>query len=184
MTPILYICILFTENTVDSFHYLTAFQASFFVFCTLQSVKSRLVFWIPQCAELKNKTCFQDFTACRVQNRSLFSDFARCEMQKQNLFSDSAHCRAQKQSLFLDSARCGVIIQNLFSVLCTLRNAKSEFVFASYSAMNHSYLDDFTILLSVRWVKHQPFISLSLYRKPYTDPFCESLDARSRSHYI
>lgn len=71
-------------------------------------------------------------------------------MQKQNLFSDSAHYRAQKQSLFLSSARCGVAIQNLFSVLCTLRNAKSEFVFVSCSAMNHSYLGDFIILLSVR----------------------------------
>lgn len=71
-------------------------------------------------------------------------------MQKQNLFSDSAHCRVQKQSLFSDSARCGVAIQNLFSVLYTLRNGKSAFVFASYSAMNHSYLGNFTILLSVR----------------------------------
>ena len=71
-------------------------------------------------------------------------------MQKQNLFSDSAHCRAQKQSLFLDSARCGVVIQNLFSILCTLQSAKSEFVFASFSAMIHNYLGDFTILLSVR----------------------------------
>lgn len=71
-------------------------------------------------------------------------------MQKQNLFSDSAHCRAQKQSLFFDSARYGVAIQNLFSTLCTLRNAKSAFVFASYSSMNHSYLGDFTILLNVR----------------------------------
>lgn len=71
-------------------------------------------------------------------------------MQKQNLFLGSAHCMTQKQSLFLDSARCGVINQNLFSTLCTLRNAKSAFVFASYSAMSHSYLGDFTILLSVR----------------------------------
>lgn len=71
-------------------------------------------------------------------------------MQKQNLFSDSAHRIAQKQSLFLDSAHCGIAIQNLFSILCTLRNAKSAFVFASCSAMIHSYLDDFTILLSVR----------------------------------
>ena len=150
MTPILYICILFTENTVDSFHYLTAFQASFFVFCTLQSVKSRLVFWIPQCAELKNKTCFLDFAVCRVQKRSLFSGSARCGMQKQNLFLGSAHCIAQKQSLFLNSARCGMAIQNLFSILCTLRSAKSAFVFASYSIMSHRYLGDFTILLSVR----------------------------------
>lgn len=71
-------------------------------------------------------------------------------MQKQNLFLGSAHCMVQKQSLFLDSARCGMINQDLFSTLCTLRNAKSAFVFASYSAMNHSYLCDFTILLSVR----------------------------------
>lgn len=71
-------------------------------------------------------------------------------MQKQNLFLGSAHYIAQKQSLFLDSARCGVAIQNLFSTLCTLRNAKLAFVFASCSAMNHSYLGDFTILLSVR----------------------------------
>ena len=71
-------------------------------------------------------------------------------MQKQNLFLGSAHCMAQKQSLFLDPARCGVINQDLYSILCTLRNAKSAFVFASCSAMNHSYLDDFTILLSVR----------------------------------
>ena len=150
MTPILYICILFTENTIDSFHYLTAFQASFFVSCTLQGEKSRLVFWIPQRADLKNKTCFLDFAVCRVQNQSLFSDSVCCGMQKQNLFSDSAHCIAQKQSLFLDSARCGVINQNLFSILCTLRNAKSAFVFASCSTMNHSYLCDFIILLSVR----------------------------------
>ena len=150
MTPILYICILFTENTVDSVHYLTAFQASFFAFRTLQSAKSRLVFWIPQCADPENKTCFLYFAVCRVQNRSLFSGSARCGMQKQNLFSDSAHCRTQKQSLFLDSARCGVINQDLYSILCTLRNVKSAFVFASYSAMSHSYLGDFTILLSVR----------------------------------
>ena len=150
MTPILYICILFTENTVDSFHYLTAFQASFFAFCTLQSTKSRLVFWIPHAADLKNKTCFLDFAACRVQNQSLFSGSVRCGMQKQNLFLGSAQCIAQKQSLFLDSARCGVAIQNLFSTLCTLRNVKSAFVFASCSAMNHSYLGNFTILLSVR----------------------------------
>ena len=150
MTPILYICILFTENTIDGFHYLTAFQALFFVSCTLQSKKSRLVFWIPQRADLKNKTCFLDFAVCRVQNRSLFSGSARCGMQKQNLFLGSAHCIAQKQSLFLDSARCGVAIQNLFSTLCILRNAKSAFVFASCSAMNHSYLDDFTTPLSVR----------------------------------
>ena len=71
-------------------------------------------------------------------------------MQKQNLFLGSAYCIAQKQSLFLDSARCGMINQDLFSTLCTLRNAKSAFVFASCSAMNHSYLGDFTILLSVR----------------------------------
>jgi len=71
-------------------------------------------------------------------------------MQKQNLFLGSAHCMAQKQSLFLDSARCGVINQDLYSILCTLRNAKSAFVFASCSAMIHSYLSDFTILLSVR----------------------------------
>ena len=71
-------------------------------------------------------------------------------MQKQNLFSDSAHCRTQKQSLFLDSARCGVINQDLYSILCTLRNIKSAFVFTSHSAMSHSYLGDFTILLSVR----------------------------------
>ena len=150
MTPILYICILFTENIVDSFHYLTAFQASFFAFCTLQSAKSRLVFWIPQRADLKNKTCFLDFAACRVQKQSLFSGSARCGMQKQNLFLGSAHCIAQKQSLFLDSARCGMINQDLYSILCTLWSAKSAFVFASYSAMNHSYLGDFTILLSVR----------------------------------
>ena len=150
MTPILYICILFTENTVDSFHYLTAMQALFFAFRTLQSAKSRLVFWISHAADLKNKTCFLDFAVCRVQNRSLFSESARCEMQKQNLFLGSAHCIAQKQSLFLDSAHCGVAIQNLFSILCTLRNAKSAFVFASCSAMNHSYLGDFTILLSIR----------------------------------
>lgn len=150
MTPILYICILFTENTVDSFHYLKAFQASFFAFRTLQSAKSRLVFWIPQRAESKNKTCFLDFAMCRVQNRSLFSGSARCGMQKQNLFLGSAHCIAQKQSLFLDSARCGVINQDLYSILCTLRNAKSAFVFASYSAMNHNYLGDFTILISAR----------------------------------
>ena len=141
---------LFTENTIDNSHYLTAFQASFSISCTLQSAKSRLVFWIPQRADLKNKTCFLDFAICRVQNRSLFLESARCGTQKQNLFSDSAHCRAQKQSLFLDSARCGVINQNLLSILCTLRNAKSAFVFASCSAMNHSYLGDFTILLSVR----------------------------------
>ena len=127
-----------------------AMQVLFSIYCTLQSAKSRLVFWIPQCADLKNKTCFLDFASCRMQNQSLFSGFARCGMQKQNLFSDSAHCRAQKQSLFLDSARCGVTIQNLFSILCTLRNAKSAFVFASYSTMSHSYLGDFTILLSVR----------------------------------
>ena len=150
MTPILYICILFTENTVDSFHYLTAFQVSFFAFRTLQSAKSRLVFWIPHAADLKNKTCFLDFTVCRVQNRSLFSGSARCGMQKQNLFLGSAHCIVQKQSLFLYSARCGVVNQDLYSVLCTLRNAKSAFVFASCIAMNHSYLGDFTILLSVR----------------------------------
>ena len=150
MTPILYICILFTENTVDSFHYLTAFQASFFAFRMLQSAKSRLVFWIPQRAESKNKTCFLDFAVCRVQNRSLFSGSACCGMQKQNLFLGSAHCMAQKQSLFLDSARCGVINQDLYSILCTLRNAKSAFVFTSCSAMNHSHLGDFTILLSVR----------------------------------
>ena len=71
-------------------------------------------------------------------------------MQKQNLFLESAHCMAQKQSLFLNSARCGVINQDLYSILCTLRNAKSAFVFASYSTMSHSYLGDFTILLSVR----------------------------------
>ena len=71
-------------------------------------------------------------------------------MQKQNLFLGSAHCMAQKQSLFLDSARCGMINQDLYSILCTLRNTKSAFVFASYSAMNYSYLGDFTILLSVR----------------------------------
>ena len=150
MTPILYICILFTENTVDSFHCLTAFQASFFAFRTLQSAKSRLVFWIPQRADLKNKTCFLDFAVCRVQNRSLFSGSARCGVQKQNLFLGSAHYIAQKQSLFLDPARCGVSIQNLYSILCRLRNTKSAFVFASYSTMNHSYLGDFTILLSVR----------------------------------
>ena len=71
-------------------------------------------------------------------------------MQKQNLFLGSAHCIAQKQILFLDSARCGVINQDLYSILCTLRNAKSAFVFTSYSAMSHSYLGDFTILLSAR----------------------------------
>lgn len=71
-------------------------------------------------------------------------------MQKQNLFLGSAHYIAQKQSLFLGSARCGVVIKNLFSTLCTLRNAKSVFVFTSCSAMNHSYLGDFIILLSVR----------------------------------
>ena len=71
-------------------------------------------------------------------------------MQKQNLFLGSAHCIAQKQSLFLDSARFGVINQDLYSTLCTLRNAKSVFVFASCSAMNHSYLGDFITLLSVR----------------------------------
>lgn len=71
-------------------------------------------------------------------------------MQKQNLFLGSAHCMAQKQSLFLDPARCGVINQDLYSILCTLRNVKSAFVFASYSTMSHSYLGDFTILLSVR----------------------------------
>ena len=71
-------------------------------------------------------------------------------MQKQNLFLGFAHCIAQKQSLFLDPARCGVINQDLYSILCTLRNAKSEFVFASCSAMSHSYLGDFTILLGVR----------------------------------
>ena len=71
-------------------------------------------------------------------------------MQKQNLFSDSVHCRMQKQSLFLDSACYGMINQNLFSILCTLQDTKSAFVFVSCSAMNYSYLDDFTILLSVR----------------------------------
>ena len=150
MTPILYICILFTENTVGSFHYLTVFQASFFAFRTLQSAKSRLVFWIPQRADLKNKTCFLDFAVCRVQNRSLFSGSARCGMQKQNLFLGSAYCRTQKQSLFLDPARCGVVNQDLYSILCTLRNTKSAFVFVSCSTMSHSYLGDFTILLSVR----------------------------------
>ena len=150
MTPILYICILFTENTVDSFHYLTAMQALFFAFRTLHNAESRLALWIPQRAESKNKTCFLDFAVCRVQNRSLFSGSARCGMQKQNLFLGSAHRIAQKQSLFLDSARCGVINQDLYSILCTLRNAKSAFVFASYSAMNHSYLGNFTTLLSVR----------------------------------
>lgn len=43
-----------------------------------------------------------------------------------------------------------MINQDLYSILCTLWSAKSAFVFASYSAMNHSYLGDFTILLSVR----------------------------------
>ena len=138
------------ENTVDSFHYLTAFQASFFAFRTLQSVKSRLVFWIPQRADLKNKTCFLDFTVCRVQNRSLFSGSVRCGMQKQNLFLGSAHCMKQKQSLFLYSARCGVINQDLYSILCTLRNVKSAFVFASCSTMSNSHLGNFTTLLSVR----------------------------------
>lgn len=71
-------------------------------------------------------------------------------MQKQNLFLGSAHCMAQKQSLFLDSARCGMINQDLYSILCTLRNVKSVFVFASCSAMNHSYLGNLTILLSIR----------------------------------
>lgn len=137
-------------NTVDGFHYLTVFQASFFAFRTLQSAKSRLVFWIPHAADLKNKTCFLDSAVCRVQNRSLFSGSARCGMQKQNLFLGSARRRVQKQSLFLGSARCGVAIQNLFSTLCTLRNAKSAFVFASCSAMNHSHLGNFTIPLSVR----------------------------------
>ena len=150
MTSILYICILFTENIVDSFHYLTAFQASFFAFRTLQSAKSRLVFWILQRADLKNKTCFLDFAVCRVQKQSLFSGSAHCRAQKQNLFLGSAHCMMQKQSLFLNSARCGVAIQNLFSTLCTLRNVKSAFVFASCSAMNHSYLGNLTILLSIR----------------------------------
>ncbi len=71
-------------------------------------------------------------------------------MQKQNLFLGSAHCIVQKQSLFLDSARYGMINQNLFSILCTLWNAKSAFVFASCSAMNHSDLGNFTTLLSIR----------------------------------
>ena len=101
MTPILYICILFTENTVDSFHYLTAFQASFFTFRTLQSAKSRLVFWIPQRADLKNKTCFLDSAACRPQ--------------KQNLFSGLRSVQSLKSEF-------------VFGV-CTLRNAKTELVF-------------------------------------------------------
>ena len=71
-------------------------------------------------------------------------------MQKQNLFLGSAHCMAQKQSLFLDPARCGMINQDLYSILCTLQNAKSAFVFASCSAMSHSHLGNFTTLLSVR----------------------------------
>ena len=111
-------------------------QDLFSGFRSVQTSKTKLVFWTSQRAEFKIRVCFRGLHAAECKNRTCFWGL---------------HTAWRKNKVcFLDSARCGVAIQNLFSTLCTLRNTKSAFVFASCSAMNHSYLGNFTILLSVR----------------------------------
>jgi len=94
---------------------LTVFQAPFFAFRTLQSAKSRLVFWIPQRADLKNKTCFLDFAACRVQKQSFF--FEVCTLRN-----------AKTELVFGVCTLHGAKTKSVFR-LCTLRSGHSKLVF-------------------------------------------------------
>ena len=74
------------ENTIDSFHYLIAFQASFLYparcrvrnqdlfsgFRSVQTSKTKPVFYTSQCAESKIGVCFWVLHAAECKNRTCF----------------------------------------------------------------------------------------------------------------
>ena len=98
-------------------------QDLFSGFRTLQTSKTKLVFWIPQCAESKIRVCFRILHAAECKNRTCFwglhtawSKNKVCfwtlhaaEWPFKTCFLHSAHWGTQNQHLFLHPAAQWVI---------------------------------------------------------------------------
>ena len=90
-------------------------QDLFSGFRSVQTSKTKLVFWTSQCAESKNRVCFRGLHAAECKNRTCFWGLHTAWRKNKVCFWTlhaaewsiktcilySAHCRTQNQHLFL-----------------------------------------------------------------------------------
>ena len=108
----------FKRRFLHSAHCRVQNQDLFSGFRSVQTSKTKLVFWTSQCAESKNRVCFQGLHAAECKNRTCFWGLHTAwrknkvcfwtlhaaEWTFKTCFLHSAHCGAQNQHLFLHPA--------------------------------------------------------------------------------
>ena len=88
-------------------------QDSFSRFRSVQTSKTRLVFWTSQCAESKNRVCFRDLHAAECKNRTCFWGLHTAWHKNKVCFWTLHAAEWSIKTCILYSAHCGTQNQHL-----------------------------------------------------------------------